>query len=381
MIRTTTLRELLWLLGEQEPPCITIQMPTHRHRPGTEQDPIRYRGLLRRAAELLAADHPGRDVRKLLAPLEALDDAPVWNHSLDGLAVFRSAGTAAAYRLPVPLPELVVVSDTFHTKSLVRFLQANRRYFVLSLSQNAVTLFVGTPHSLDPVEVAGLPAGLDDALGARDGEAPHRGVRGGPARGAGTVHFGHGAGGEEHKGELVKYFRAVDGALAEVLRDETAPLVLAGVGYTRSLYREVSRTPGLLPEGVEGNVERASADEIRAKAWPIVERVFAAEIEERLAAFSDLLPRRRADTDLSTVARAVAHGRVRDLFVCEGQNVWGRLDRETGEIHLREGQVDSRDADILDDLAEMALMRGAAVRVLAPERMPGGAAVAAIFRY
>lgn len=380
-MRPFTVRELQWLLGHQEPPCISIQLPTHRHRPGSDQDPIRYRGLVRKATELLAAKHSARDVREMLAPLEDLDDVTFWRHSLDGLAVFSSPEIRVFYRLPVTLPEVAVVSETFHTKPLVRYLHANRHYYVLALSQNDVTLMGGTPHALEPVDLSTLPESLADALGQDDDGHRQVTVRGGMGGGQSPVFHGHGPGDEDRKDELAKFFRAIDQKLVEFLRDEKVPLVLAGVGYYHPIYREVSRYPYLLDEGVEGNVEREPADAIRAKAWPLVERLFAEEIEEKLETFHSQAARRRADTDPEAVAQAVAHGRVRDLFVCEERHLWGRLDRDTGAVELRLEQTDADDADILDDLAEMALMRGGDVWVLSPDQMPEGASVAAIFRY
>lgn len=380
-MRPLTVRELQWLVGHQEPPCISIHLPTHRHRPGADQDPIRYRGLVRRAMELLAERYPAREVKSLLAPLEALDDATFWRHSLDGLAVFRSPEVEAFYRLPVRLGEVAVIADTFHTKPLLRYLHTNRHYYLLAISQKAVTLYGGTPHGLEPVDVSSLPLDLEDALGPRREGGRELAARGGLDAGASPVFHGRGPGDEERKDVLVRYFRAIDRALVDFLRDETSPLVLAGVAYYHPIYHEVSRYPHLLAEGVVGNVDHDPVEVLRTKAWPLVAGVFAEEVQAKLREYHDRAPRRRADAQLENVSRAAAHGRVRDLFVAEDRHLWGRLDRETGEVSVHESQLGAEDADLLDDLGEMVLRCGGDVWVLPPDLMPGGAAVAAIFRY
>lgn len=380
-MRPMTVRELQWLVGHQEPPCVSIQLPTHRHRPGTDQDPIRYRGLVRRAAELLAESYPAREVKDLIAPLEALDDATFWRHSLDGLAVFRSPEVEAFYRLPVRLGEVAVVADTFHTKPLLRYLHTNRHYYLLAISQKAVTLYGGTPHGLEPVDLSSLPADLEDALGRREDGGRTLTVRGGQGTGASPVFHGHGPGDEERKEVLARYFRAIDHALVDFLRDETAPLVLAGVAYYHPIYREVSRYPHLLTDGVEGNVDRDTPDVLRAKAWPLVERVFTEEIHAKLREYHDRAARRRADSRLENVAVAASHGRVRDLFVAEDRHLWGHVNRETGAVSVHKAQLDAEDADVLDDLGEMVLLCGGDVWVLPPDQMPDGSPVAAIYRY
>jgi hypothetical protein len=281
----------------------------------------------------------------------------------------------------VTLPEVAVVSETFHAKPLLGYLHANRHYYVLALSQNEVTLLGGTPHALEPVDFSTLPESLADALGRQEGGRRQLTVRGGMGGGQSPVFHGHGPGDEDRKEELSKFFRAIDQKLVEFLRDEKVPLVLAGVGYYHPIYREVSRYPYLLDEGVEGNVEREPADVIRAKAWPLVESLFAEELAKKRETFHTQAARRRADTDPEVVAQAVAHGRVRDLFVCEERHLWGRLDRDTGAVELHLEQTGTRDSDILDDLAEMTLLGGGEVWVLSPDEMPEGASVAAIFRY
>jgi len=58
-----------------------------------------------------------------------------------------------------------VVADTFHCKPLIKFLQSNRHFFVLALSQHNVTFYEGTPYSLGLVDLPALPASLTEALG------------------------------------------------------------------------------------------------------------------------------------------------------------------------------------------------------------------------
>ena len=45
-MRQITNDHLTALLTEQQPPCISLYQPTHRHHPENQQDPIRYRNLL-----------------------------------------------------------------------------------------------------------------------------------------------------------------------------------------------------------------------------------------------------------------------------------------------------------------------------------------------
>ena len=108
-----------------------------------------------------------------------------WKEHAAGLALFRSRDHTACYRLPTEVKRSVIAADSFHIRPLIRFLQSNQRYFLLSLSQNYVRLFKGSASGLGPVEVAPLPRSLEAALGTEERGRSihvHYGASGTPAR-------------------------------------------------------------------------------------------------------------------------------------------------------------------------------------------------------
>jgi len=357
-IRTFRTEDLRRLLEPPESPCVSIYLPTHRRFPEKRQDPTRYRALLSRAESALAERAAAGDVDRLLGPLRGLEQGTHWEHSLDGFAVFSSGAFQVAYRLPVPVPEGAFVADSFHVKPLIPFLHANHRYFALALSQNAVSLYEGGPMGAAQVELRGVPASLQDALGVPDFDRSVTGHPGGPA--GGLVLYGRGPGKEETKDDLVRFFRRIDHALHEYLREERAPLILAAVGYYHPIYREVNTYPHLLPHGLEGNFERENGDGIHAGAWPIVSEAFGREIAERTARYRELAGTGLASDQIDEIAVAIPAGRVRAMLAASGDRF------ETEQV---------------DDLCEEALKRNAEVYVIPPDAMPTSSPVAAIYRY
>lgn len=365
------------LLRGGTPPCISIYLPTHRKHPDWKQDPVRFRSLLS-DAEALLGKGGARDPKAVTEPLRTMLDQPYWEHALDGLAVFLSGGSVIGYRLPMPVPERVVVADTYYTKPLLRFLHANRRYYVLSVSQNDVTLYQGSSFGAESVELSGVPASLRDALGAPIHDRMMTTYGG--AAGASTIQA-RGPGREEGKEELLKYFRAVDKGLREFLRGETAPLLLASVGYSHPIYREANTYPNLLPNGIEGNFERSNGERIHAAAWPIVTARFDSEIAAWRDRYGAAAGTGLASDRLEEIAAASVGGRVRCLFAEEGATIWGMLDRANGDVVLHDRQLHDRDGELVDDVAEEAFARGAEVYLLPRERMPSPSPIAALYRF
>lgn len=68
--------------------------------------------------------------------------------------------------------------------------------------------------------------------------------------------------------------------------------------------------------------------------------------------------------------RRIKENRVSQLHVSLEALRWGTIDRETGIISYRRMQTDHRDEDVLDDIAELALKNGVAVKVVKQISLP-----------
>jgi hypothetical protein len=216
------------LLAAHPAPCISLYQPTHRRRPDTAQDPIRFRNLLAEAERSLRQNYPGRDVRTLLSPLRAHErDSAFWDNQLDGLAIFAAPDSLRIVQLQRPVPARVVVAASFHLKPLLRITQSADRFRVLCLSREHVALHEGNRYVLDPVETGDVPRSLVEALGDERSE-PHLTVSSYGGAGGPGMHHGHGSKKDEDDIDLERYFRVLDRALNKHLAGSPAlPLILA----------------------------------------------------------------------------------------------------------------------------------------------------------
>lgn len=368
---------LLPLLQQQSGPCVSIYIPTHRHHPGTEQDPIRFKNALLEAGRLLSDRHDPERIAALLDPLAALSTQEFWRHQSDGLAVLRSADVLEIFHLPQTVAELVVVADSFHVRPLIRTLASDDRYILVALSQKSPQVYEGSRLSLTPIAVPGLPVSLAEFVGERRDEpaAPASAESNGNRRAASA---GRAPGAEE--AELAAYFRAIDKALQPALREVQAPVILAGVEYYIPLYRQVSGLKRLADSFVPGSPSALTTDELRLRAWPVAESVLAARLEHSLEAYWRASARGKVQDRLEDIVAEARRGRVRRLFLAEGARVWGTVDPITGSVHRSEHQQGSHDDDVLDDVAESVMGHGGEVVTLPLTRMPEGREVLAELR-
>ncbi|HUF79757.1 MAG TPA: hypothetical protein VMN03_01380 [Burkholderiales bacterium] len=389
------LKELLSKEGAG--PCVSIYQPTHRQHPDNQQDPIRFGNLIKQAADSMQREHSAEQAGPVLARFQALaGDADFWNHTADGLALFGSPELFRIIRLQCPMPELAIVAGSFHVKPLLRIVQSADRFQVLSINRRDIRLFEGNRDALDEIELpAGLPRTVTDVLGDElpepQGQAHSYGT--GPApRGAGANRGAGGAktGGMRHghgsKKDLIdqqteRFFRAVDRAMIEHhSRASGLPLILAALPEYHAPFHSVSHNPQLLGAGIEINPEALSLDELRARAWQVMEPVYLERLSGLVERFGAARAAQLGDDRLPQVAEAAAAGRIGTLLLEAQRQVPGRLHSTTGAPQadeLARPQVD----DMLDDLAEQVLRKGGEVVIAPAERMPSSTGLAAIYRF
>lgn len=381
-MKTLSRDELKELTERRNGACVSIYMPTHRAGNETRQDPIRFKNLLREAEQRLAADGiRDPEVQSVLEPARRfLQDTSFWAHQGDGLAVFASQNVFRHYSMPVSVRERVVVGDRFHVKPLLPLLDGDSRFYILALSQNRIRLFQGTRYSVTEIELAGVPGSIDEILKYEDPEKSIQVRTHQAGEGTGAMFHGHGLVESSIKDHLRRFFLQVDRGLREFLKDERAPLVLAGVEYLHPIYREASNYPHLVDEGVAGNADELRPEELHAPAWTAVRPLFLKAQEEAAARYRALAGTGKATGDIKLIVPAAWHGRVDSLFVVAGTERWGTYDRETGEIHLHR-KARPGDEDLFDVAAVHTFLNRGSVFLVEPAKMPGGEGLAAIFRY
>jgi len=374
------------LLDHESGWCVSLFLPTERTGHQTEQNPIRLKNLLQRAEDDLIAQGVRRpEAVALLAEANAyLNDALFWRQQSDGLALFISSSLTRVYRVPLHLNESVTVARAFRFRPLLPFLAGDGRFYLLALSQKSVRLLEGSRDSIEEVEVAALPASLQEALRfdtvQRDLQwhtvsAPGSGGTGRPA-----VFHGSGGPEEQAKVRILRYFHILDRGLQDVLAGQSAPLLLAGVDYLHPIYREANTYPYLLDKGIVGNPEDVPLRDLHQRAWELVGPHYSRAQEQAWAKYQTLVGTGLASADPREVVAAAHFGRVESLFFALGCHIWGTFDAETGIASLAEGP--GPDVQDLSDLAALhTILNQGSVYPATGNQVADACLLAAVFRY
>ncbi len=381
-------REALETLAQmQDDACVSLYMPTYHVEAELSQNPIRLKNLLRKARQQLKrAGRRDPDVEALLRPAyELLERPAAWGTLGDGMAAFLCPSASFFFRIPLTPEELVVTGRRFHLKPLFPLLASNNRFYVLALSQNRVKLYQGTHQAINEVHVQDVPKSLAETLAY---ETPVRSLQAHTGARAGNRHdaifHGQGAQSEDERPQepLRRFFHEIDGGLRDVLRDEQAPLLLAGVEYYLPIFREVNSYPYLVQDDIlAGNPDHLAPHQLHGRAWKAVEPLFLAAQTASLKQFHQA---RRQDgltsDDLKEIVPAAVFSRIDTLFVPVGVHRWGRYDPESNAVTIHETQQPGDD-DLFDLAAVQTYLNGGTVHAMKPANMPVESGVAATFRY
>ena len=157
-------------------------------------------------------------------------------------------------------------------------------------------------------------------------------------------------------------------------------MILATLPTHRRMFHELSHNSLLVADDIDVHPDAISLDELRERAWNVIEPLYLARLEATIGEFGSARAHDLGNDDLTTVAAAVVAGRVATLIVEADRVIPGRISAETGEITLANLSLPDVD-DLLDDLTEMAVRMGGKVVVVPADRMPTTTGIAAIYRF
>ncbi|HBS79791.1 MAG TPA: hypothetical protein DD989_14265 [Pseudomonas sp.] len=376
------------LLAKREAPCLSLYQPTHRSFPERQQDPIRFKHLVRELEDSLKQQGRGDQAKALLKPFQDLmNDPDFWNSNRDGLAVFGAVDYFELFRLQRSVPELAVANDRMHLKPLLRIAQSADRYQILAITLNSVRLFEGNRDGIDEVRLGdGVPKNLEEALGRDLTEKGQTGFPQGYSRASERgdpmqVESGGAGRQDEIDRDRERFFREVDRAILEHhSRKSRLPLILAALPEHQFHFRKLSHNEFMLSEGIESDASLLSHDELRQKSWMVMQPRYIKRLEGFINQYGVSHGQGLATDQLEQIGQATLEGRVATLLVEAERQIPGVVDKQQGKAVAVEDDT-ATTPDLLDELTIWTLEQGGEVIAVPTERMPTESGAAAIYRY
>lgn len=370
------------ILNAKKGPFISIYQPSERESLNNKQDLIRYKNSLKEAENSLKIKYPKEDIKRIMKPLlDLAEDRLFWNNVHEGLGILLAEGKLIIYNLKRPVKELVVVSDSFHIKPLIRNYQSADRYHLLGISRKEFTLYEGNRYGFEELELPeGTPRTVEEVLGD---EYTDSHLTAGKYGGAGSTPMFHGHGGKKDEIEIdiERFFRFVDRFVLNEYSNPTGlPLILVALDEYHGVFKNISHNKYLLDKGIKTNYETLKTQELKDTVWEKLEPLYLRKTKELIDRFEESRANDKGSDDLVQVARATIGNRIDTLLIEADRVIPGKLNKENGKIE--EGELkDPEFDDVLDDIAEIVLRNNGKVIVLPKERIPSDTGVAAMYRF
>lgn len=366
-------------------PCLSILLPLDTAREQSVQNGIRIKNAIETAKSLLAEKAvTAEQSRQLLTPLPDLArEAHEWSGSHKGLAIFRSADIFLAFRVPRELPESVSVGDHFNLVPLLPLLNADPIFYILALSQRHIRLLRCNSHSSEEVALPdSTPKTLwEDKQSDQPDHDQNNMASGGPSTGSMRGVISTTNTDREDRGQyLMHFYKHVDKGVAELLKAEGAPLVIAGVDYETALYRRENSYPHLVEQSVHGAADGLKGGELHKRALEAVQPYFEGPLTQVLARYEKQAGGDKSSTTVKEIVKGAFDGRVSDLILAEGAQYMGNFDQATDSVQGHKKPLPG-DEDLLNAAAAQTVLHAGNVFVVPPNKIPHGAPAIALFRY
>jgi len=318
---------VLNLSPKEDFPCLSLYASTERELVS----------LLGKAEELGLKKYEAETLDLLLRPVHGFLKRQQRELADSPIAIFSSKGFAGFSLLPFSAKPVAVVSNSFHVKPLLKWMQREHPFSFLQLNENEAVLFQGSLSYFEEIE-----------------RLPYRELR-----------------------TMDGVFNALDRAVYRSIQSSRVPLLLGGDLDLIQAYKSISGYKAILDGEIRDSSVLVDHEKLHAAAIKELEPFLEQREDALLGSYRAAERGGRTSAMLQEIVQLALTNRIKHLFINEKMNVWGRINTDTASFTYSPQQTAPED-DVLDDLAEIVLKRHGAVTVLPSSKMPNGKAACAI---
>jgi hypothetical protein len=308
----------------------------------------KWKDSLSKAENLLLKDYPKSFVHTFIEPIRLAPFIETLDHLNKGVIVFHGKDLSGHYRVHEEINDLVVVADSFHIKPLLRIKNNEEGFVLIAISSKAIAVWLesnGQLYRMDTIENTAQTEDPDT---------------------------------NKSKPEVKDFLAKTAAEINKSIAFYKAPVLLAGVKEHIGHMKKFLNHPNLLNDFIIGNVERMKVEDLRERCLDLLIPYYQLKENKAIYELNQAVKRNQAITYIEDIAVSAVYGKIKKIFVIENRQVWGRIDKNSGEIFISPKQTDSHDDDILDDVCQLVLAKGGEVVVLKNADSVKGCVAAAI---
>ncbi|MCB9026526.1 MAG: hypothetical protein H6625_09435 [Bdellovibrionaceae bacterium] len=311
--------------------------------------------VINSARKLLLTEYSEQETNLFLAPIQRLASKQnlFLSDKKGGWALFRTNRFFRLMKLPTSIKNISVIAQSFHIKPILKWTQKKEENYILTIDISEARLYES---------LYGELRHLDTLVFNK------------------IVSFGSPKDKYDEKLIRKQNFSWIDSWLVENLKHTHRTLILAG---EKELLGEFSKNRDHLrinSDFINGKFLKHQNVELKKAINTYLHEASGRKKKKLLKQLKRAEQRGLLDCGLHSVARNAIMNKITRLYVAEDTNIWGILNKETGELKVHPKQLNCFDDDLLDDISEVVLKNWAEVVVLPKKEMPRGSLIAAILK-
>jgi hypothetical protein len=365
--------------------CISVYIPTHQSGVAVNEqmDPIAFKNALQQIESTLKnRQFDQHTIARILKPgYDLLRDEAFWYVLSPGLGLFIADGYFKFMKLPETPAEKILINTSFYLTPLVPFFLSKEYFYLLVISKKQAKLFRADNFGMKYIAVKELPNGVDDVVHFEEKDDQKLFRTGSSGAGEGANYHGIGGGKPDEKENISMYLEEVDETLwKEILHNEHAPLLLAGVEYLIPLFKKVSHYQYIWDKNITGNLEYSDEQQLYRQAREMMEPYFRERLNKAKETYGNQSATALTSSVIEDVIPAAYYARISQLFVDKDAQIWGTFDEQANQLTLHEQQEENDDS-LMDKAVMKTILNGGEVFIVDKEDMPAQSSIAALMRY
>lgn len=331
--------KLSLILDPTSKPCLTIYIPRISHTFSKDDRKNLFLAFARQAEEVIKRDYSFEFAQKFIEKLWLSNPYAELEKYSSSIGFFHHAQFTGLIPLNGEVEPKIVVAESFHIKPILGWLQETPPYYLLTLSSSEIRVYKGDAWDLNFVKE--IKNDLSD---------------------------------ESKKLSKVKvqeFFRRAENEISHLLDDKSRPVVIAGVDWVQSLFRKVVRNSNFVTTNIRGDFKRFGLETLKNASRGVLSELFKKAKNKLFIDFELARNRGKILNNLQDISKAAVEGRIKKILIARDQVVWGEVMKSDGNLEIHHRQMNSRDDDILDNLAEKVMEKGGKVLCIPKRDIPG----------
>lgn len=340
-IKAIEIRKILPnLLSTKNYPSITIYIEAFAGWRENEKARIELKNQISSVTEQLASSPlSAMDAQAYISKLEdVVKSHSVWQADLGGLALLLSEETQFLIQLPDKVPSRYYVANFFNLKFLTRYLFEIPNFYVLAISANKSSIFLGEKDHYTKLDISSeLPQDMADAPGIDEGEKSvqnHTTRAIGPGKNGGMMFHGHGGFAEGKEILMKRYMKRIDNVVHAFLAKMPKTLITICSDAVLARLKEVAAQPELYALHISGNPDAANDfDSLFGETQALIHRKIKKEKKSVLDKFNNTMENKV--TRIAEAVNAAHFGKIEVLLLSNFDDYWGNYDFKNSAVkHL-----------------------------------------------